>query len=196
MSDLAVSGLCVDRGGRRVLSDVSLTVAAGEALVVSGPNGAGKSTLLRAIVGLCAVADGAVDYPGEIALCAHLVAHKNAVKATETALSNIAFHARILGADAPEMAAEEALAAVGLLALADTPAGYLSQGQTRRLALARLFAAPRPLWLLDEPVAGLDAASRERFAGAMATHLDGGGLVVASTHEPLGLVAPKTLALG
>jgi len=189
-----VEDLVVDRGERRVLDGVSFAVAAGEALVVTGPNGAGKSTLLRAVAGLSAVRGGTIRldrWEDGLASAIHLVGHLNAIKPQLTVEENCAFWCRWLSAEDPGEALEErvedALAAVDLLRLAGSPAQFLSQGQRRRLSLARLVAAPRPVWLLDEPVAGLDAASRATFAATMAGHLTGGGLILAATHEPLGL---------
>ena len=93
-------------------------------------------------------------------------------------------------------AAERGLDAVGLGELADLPAGYLSAGQRRRLSLARMLAVPRPIWLLDEPTTALDVASQARLAGIMQAHLDGGGLILAATHGPLGLSGANELRLG
>lgn len=202
---LKVDGVAITRGGRQVLSGLSFVVRAGEALVVTGPNGSGKSSLLRAVAGLLAPSAGSISLEGaDLPAAVHLIGHQNAMKAQMSVLRNALFwaawqdcmsHADSDGDDDAETRAESALEAVGLLALADSPAAYLSQGQRRRLALARLVASPRPVWLLDEPVAGLDAASRALFAAMMAQHLAGGGLILASTHEPLGLEAPRELAL-
>ena len=199
---LKAEGVAITRGGRPVLSDLSFHVCAGEALVVTGPNGSGKSSLLRAVAGLIAPAAGRIYLEGgALRDAVHLVGHNNALKAQLSVLENALFWARWQGgadsdgeADA-ETRAENALEAVGLLGLADTPGAYLSQGQRRRLALARLVASPRPVWLLDEPVAGLDAASRDLFAASMARHLGGGGLIMAATHDPLGLNRPRELSL-
>jgi heme exporter protein A len=199
---LEVSDLVVDRGERRVLDGVSFSVAAGEALVVTGPNGAGKSTLLRAIAGLTAVESGTIHitkWEDRLAAAIHLVGHLNAIKPQLTVEENCAFWCRWLSAQDPghalEARVEDALEAVDLLFLAGSPAQFLSQGQRRRLALARLVAAPRPVWLLDEPTAGLDAASRATFASTMARHVDGGGLILAATHDPLGLEGARELRL-
>lgn len=180
-----------------VLSDLSFRLAAGEALVVTGRNGSGKSTLLRTVAGLIAPAAGQIQLSGgQLPDDLHLVGHLNALKPQTSVYENALFFARWQGGE--EGAAERAdaaLARVGLAVFADGPAAYLSQGQRRRLALARLLAAPRALWLLDEPVAGLDAASRATFAAAMGEHLADGGLILASTHESLGLDAARELPL-
>ncbi|MEM8552647.1 MAG: heme ABC exporter ATP-binding protein CcmA [Pseudomonadota bacterium] len=199
---LVITELCLDRGGRRVLSGISAKVAGGEALVVTGRNGAGKSTLLRAIAGLLPVAGGTIALgggdprEGADPEQMHLIGHRNAMKPQFTVIQNAHFWAGWQGgADGAMTRAEDALETVGLLELADSPAEFLSQGQLRRLALARLAAAPRPLWLLDEPVAGLDAASRAMFAQMMHAHLGGGNMIVAATHEALGLEAARGLTL-
>ena len=180
-----------------MLSDLSFCVNAGEALLVTGRNGSGKSTLLRTVAGLIAPAQGRIGLAGgQLPDDLHLVGHLNALKPQTTVYENALFFARWQGgAEGAAARAEAALVQVGLAVFADGPAAYLSQGQRRRLALARLLAAPRVVWLLDEPVAGLDAASRATFATAMGEHLAGGGLILASTHEPLGLAAPRELAL-
>lgn len=191
----------VDRGERRVLDGVSFHLPAGHALTVTGPNGAGKSTLLRAIAGHTPVAEGSVTLEGwedDRIRALHVVAHLDAVKPQETVLSNAVFWVRWfrgLRGEAAEEAAFEGLEAVDLSHLAEVSAGFLSQGQRRRLALSRLLSAPRPIWLLDEPTAGLDTASRAAFATIMADHLAGGGLIVAATHEPIGLADPAELSL-
>jgi len=194
---LVGESVAVVRAGRVVIDNVSFVVGSGEALVVSGANGAGKSTLLRAIAGLIRPASGRVALCGAaLPAAAHLVGHRNALKPQASVFDNARFWAAFQGGgEGAGDRAEAALDAAGLGALADAPAAFLSQGQARRLALARVLAAPRPLWLLDEPVAGLDAAARRDFARAMAGHLGGGGLIVAATHEPLGLDAARTLAL-
>jgi heme exporter protein A len=194
---------CV-RGGRRVFSGVSFAVAAGQALVLTGPNGAGKSSLLRVIAGLIHPTAGRVTLEGGdpelgIGEQAHYVGHLDPLKPALTVTENLAFWARFL--NGARVADEESLIARGLAAagldeLAQLPAGYLSAGQKRRLSLARVLAAPRPVWLLDEPTTALDAASQERLRGVMQAHLAGGGLIVAATHGPLGLAEPLELPLG
>ncbi|WP_453962559.1 heme ABC exporter ATP-binding protein CcmA [Amorphus suaedae] len=193
--------LAVDRGGRRVLSDVSGSVAAGTGIAVTGPNGTGKSTLLRVLAGLLKPAEGSVELVGadpEVPATAHVhyVGHLDAVKTQETVGANMAFWARWLGGDADPDLLEDALAAFGLDHLFDLPALFLSAGQRRRLALARLLSAPRAVWLLDEPTVALDARSESRFASVMETHLDAGGIIVAATHSPLAVarLAPFPIA--
>lgn len=192
-----VEGLTVSRGGRAVLSDVSLTVAAGEALLLTGPNGSGKTTLLRTIAGFLAPEAGRIALEGlaadaESAGQMHFVGHLNGIKPSLTVAENLAFWSRYLGG----IGASDGLSRLDLDALAHIPAGYLSAGQKRRLGLSRLLAAPRPLWLLDEPTVSLDAASVELLAGLIGEHLSGGGLAIAASHVPLGIRAARELRLG
>jgi heme exporter protein A len=213
---LGIADLTVERGGRRVIEALSFTVPAGTALLVTGPNGAGKTTLVRAIAGFIRPLAGTVrlsdpdapladadDEPPLAERC-HYVGHANGVKPPLTVAENLAFHARYLGhgsaparafADPAEVVAA-ALDRLGLAALAAIPAGLLSAGQKRRLGLARLLVAARPLWLLDEPTVSLDAASTRLLATLIEAHLADGGIAVAVTHTPLGLADVRTLAIG
>jgi heme exporter protein A len=193
---LTAQNLSLERGGRRLFAGVSFTVSPGEALVVTGPNGAGKSSLLRAIAGFLPLGEGSVTCQGapsrEEAI--HYLGHLDALKGALTASENLAFWGAVLGGGGLQAAV--ALARVGLAHVADLPVRALSAGQKRRVALARLLVARRPLWLLDEPTTALDAAAQARFAELVRAHLGEGGLVVAATHAPLGLDAARTLALG
>ena len=194
---LVVEGLGVDRGGRPVLRDLGFAVASGEALAVLGPNGAGKSTLLRTIAGLIAPAAGRIafkDGDPDLALREqiHMLGHLDAVKGGLGVRRNLAFARDVLGGRGD---LDAALETVGLAHIADLPGSALSAGQRRRLALARLLAAPRPLWLLDEPTAALDAGGQRLLARLMADHRAKGGLIVAATHAELGLPGAATLDL-
>lgn len=186
------------RGDRAVFAGLSFAVPAGAALVLTGANGAGKSTLLRILAGLLRPVEGAVLWNGhDVAAdpAAHsrrlrYLSHLDALKPALTVAENLAFFAALHGG-----AVGPALAAVGLEALAELPARVLSSGQRRRLALARLALGPAPLWLLDEPTTGLDAASVERLAPMLAAHRAAGGIVVAATHLPLPLPEARELRL-
>jgi heme exporter protein A len=195
--------ITTERGGRRLFSDLSFEAGAGEALIVTGPNGAGKSSLLRAIAGLLPVAAGEMRLEGgdaeqSLGEQAHYLGHADALKGALTASENLAFWAAMLAADnapAAPLSPAAALDRVGLAHVMDFPVAALSAGQRRRVALARLLVAYRPLWLLDEPTAALDAAAQARFGEIMRAHLSAGGLIVAATHAPLGL-AGQELKLG
>ncbi len=183
---------CV-RGGREVFEGLNFTVAAGEALAITGRHGAGKTTLLRLIAGRLEPAHGRLELTGgapdaSLAEQAHYLGHRDALKPALSVLENLQFWQAFLGGtDASIGSALTALEAVALDGLAGLPAAYLSAGQRRRLAIARLVAAPRPIWLLDEPTAALDTASQARLADLMRAHLAGAGLIIAATHGPLGL---------
>lgn len=198
---LRVENLSVARGGRLVLQGVNLTVPAGQAVVVTGRNGVGKSTLLRSIAGLLTRAGGDVTLDGgapdtDLAQQAHYLAHADGMKAALTVEENLIFWGDYLGrSDSRSLGVEAALAVVGLGHALRAPFAILSAGQKRRAALARLLVAFRPLWLLDEPMTALDRASREKFAAAMREHCARGGLIVAATHEPLGLEEARELSL-
>ena len=199
---LLADSLTVERGGRTILSGLSFSVMAGEAVLLTGPNGSGKTTLLRTLAGHIRHSSGRVALDGGSAdlVCAeqcHYVGHLNAVKPSLTAAENLAFWARYLGSDASAARLPAAaLERLGLGDLGHVPTGYLSAGQKRRLGLARLLVARRPVWLLDEPTVSLDAASVALFAGLVTEHLAGGGLVVAATHVPLGIAGARELQLG
>ena len=196
---LAASNLSCLRGGRLIFQDLSFRLAPGEALLVSGPNGAGKTSLLRQIAGLLPIAAGELRLEGARAdavlpeLC-HYVGHANAVKASLSVSENLAFWADFLNADGAGL--KRALAAFGLTPLADLPSGLLSAGQKRRLALSRIFAAPRPIWLLDEPQSSLDAASIKLLDAALKDHLETGGIALVASHTPLKTKFAHRLALG
>jgi len=193
---LQAEGVAAFRGERLVFSGVRFAVEPGGALVLTGPNGSGKSTLLRLLAGLVRAAAGRVLWFGEDVLAdliAHgtrvaYVGHLDAVKPGLTAAENL----RFWGGRA---AVARALAALDLTALADLPARMLSAGQKRRLALARLVLSAAPIWLLDEPTLGVDAASVERFGALLDAHRAAGGVVVAATHLPLPLPHAAQLAL-
>ena len=195
---LAALKLSCQRGGRTIFRDLSFQLAPGEALLVTGPNGAGKTSLLRQIAGLLPLAAGELRPEGtgpDAALpeLCHYVGHANAVKASLSVGENLAFWADYLE-DGRNL--KSALASFGLTELADLPAGLLSAGQKRRLALSRLFAAPRPIWLLDEPQSSLDAASVKLLDAAIEDHIEAGGIALVASHTPLKTKFAHELALG
>ena len=187
---------CV-RGGREVFARLSFTVGRGEALMVTGRNGAGKSSLLRVIAGLVRLSGGRLalenDADAPIGEQAHYLGHQDAVKPALSVLENLSFWTGYLGGNGDPLAA---LKAVGLGALADLPAAYLSAGQKRRLSIARLIAVKRPIWLLDEPTSALDAPSQTTLAKLIRAHLRGRGIIIAASHVAIGLGRAKELRLG
>jgi heme exporter protein A len=198
--------LACERGGRRLFAGIDVEVGAGEALWVQGDNGSGKTSLLRLLCGLLAPTLGTVQWCGqdlrrlredfhrELLYIGHAPGLKDELSAAE----NLQFGARLRGADGDVRDAEAALERVGLGRQAHLPAGRLSQGQRRRVALARLHLPRRPrLLVLDEPFAALDAAASERLEAALAHHLSEGGTVVYTTHQAQALRGGRlrTLAL-
>ncbi len=196
---LSAFDLACRRGGRDVFAGVSFSIASGGALAIRGRNGAGKSSLLRMVIGLVRVAGGRLALAGgdpelSIGEQAHYLGHQDAVKPSLSVRENLQFWAGFLGAGAADIVGP--LAAVGLDALADLPAAYLSAGQRRRLSIARLLAVKRPIWLLDEPTSTLDAAAQQNLTEFMRAHLAAEGIILAATHGALGLDAAQELRLG
>lgn len=197
---LIVENLRLERAGRHILEGLSFQVSEGEALILRGPNGAGKTTLIRAIGGLLPPAAGTIRLDGGAADAGiseqcHLVGHRDGIKGALSVADNATFFAAYFSSSRGGEVTS-VLDRLGIAALAEVPAAYLSAGQRRRLGLCRLLLAHRPLWLLDEPTVSLDAAAVETLAGIVAEHLAGGGLLVAATHIPLGLMAARELQLG
>jgi heme exporter protein A len=194
---LSVDNLACERGERRIFAGVSFTLLPTEALVITGRNGAGKSSLLDILAGRIHPAAGTIllEDAGErtLAECLHYVGHRDALKAALTAEENLQFARDFLGS--PALKPREALEAVGLAHAARLPVAYLSAGQRRRVALARLLVAHRPLWLLDEPTSALDTASQETLRLLLERHRDEGGMIAATTHSPLFLKDAKEIRI-
>jgi heme exporter protein A len=196
---LAAYDISCQRGGRIIFRGLSFRLAPGEALLVSGPNGAGKTSLLRQIAGLLPRATGRLELTGagpDAALpeLCHYIGHLNAVKTSFSVRENLAFWADFLAENGKSL--DRALAAFHLTPLAELPAGLLSAGQKRKLALSRLFAAPRPIWLLDEPQVSLDTASVRLLDAALKEHLEAGGIALVASHTPLKTKFAHRLELG
>jgi heme exporter protein A len=196
---LAALNISCQRGSKVLFEDLSFVLAPGEGLLVTGPNGAGKTSLLRQIAGLLPLAAGRLSLEGprpdvELPELCHYVGHLNGIKTSFTVRESLAFWADFLGENGGPLS--PALAAFGLTPLADFPAGLLSAGQKRKLALSRLFAAPRPVWLLDEPQVSLDAPSLKLLDAAIKDHLDAGGIAVVASHTALKTKFAHKIALG
>lgn len=193
-------GFVCGRGGMPLTQDLSFTASAGQCLLLRGPNGAGKTTLLLTLAGVIPPLAGRFHLEGpdpEEGPHLHYCGHRNAIKPRLSVTENLDFWAAINGRTGSTVT--QALAEVGLEPLGDLDAGYLSAGQSRRLALARLLVSLRPLWLLDEPTAALDSEGHDLVTRLIDSHLDRGGAVIAATHDPIILPDParmETLVLG
>ena len=192
---LRATGLSCGRGGMMLCENLDFSVPSGQCLLLRGPNGTGKTTLLLTLAGIVAPLEGFFAYEGHDGETApiHYCGHRNAVKPRLTVSENLGFWRAMNGPTG--LGVDAALAEVGLEDLRDLDAGYLSAGQTRRLALARLLVSQRPVWLLDEPTAALDSAGHDLVTRLIERHLDLGGLVVAATHDPITLADPGRMAV-
>ncbi len=205
----SIEQLAVERGGRTIVSGIDLSIEPGWALQIHGANGSGKTTLLSALAGLLPLARGRVCWRGDDVRRASrqfrsalaYVGHANGVSDDLTVLENIRFAALLGTADAPggndsssdpASREDEVLEQAGLHALRHTRLSRLSQGQRRRVALARLMLGRKPLWLLDEPGDALDAYATDWFTACIDTHLRAGGIVALTTHRPLESGAART----
>ena len=187
--------LAAHRGHSRLFEGLSFRLETGHALVVTGANGTGKTTLLRMLAGLSLPAAGEIRWNGDvvapfdpllraaIAFAGHAPALKDELSAEENLVALVA----LAGESVPRESIRAALDDVALGPKRALPARVLSQGQRRRIGLARLSLLKRPLWILDEPVTALDAAGIAMLAGMVAKHVARGGTAVAATHVPLGL---------
>jgi heme exporter protein A len=189
---IRIKDLSLVRGERRLFSGLNLEIQAGEAVALTGRNGAGKTSLLRAVAGLLRPDAGTIAFDGHAgeleaeaarAEALHLVGHHDGLKSTRSAWDELLFQTLWTGGS--EASARDAVVRLDLDRLLDLEVRRLSAGQRRRVALARLLASPRSLWLLDEPMAPLDAGHREGFGMLMAEHLAGGGMILAAVHDPL-----------
>ena len=191
------------RGGQRLCQGLTFSLQGGEALQVRGANGSGKTSLLRVLAGLGRVDEGEVRWQGtplgksqEHRAALSYVAHTNGLKAQLSPRENYDFYKSFTDSSS-EITADEALTRFGLREVADRPCAYLSMGQKRRAALARLLAVNTRLWLLDEPLTSLDATGVELVTMLLEQHLNEGGLAVYATHQPLpGRGAFRELELG
>jgi heme exporter protein A len=192
---LQTQNLAASRGDARLFSDLSFSLSSGTALLVTGPNGSGKTTLLRILAGLADPAAGAATWRGvpvrafdpRLRAETLFIGHVSALKDELTALENLASLARLQGSAPTSEQLRSALAGWALSRQSALPARVLSQGQRRRVALARLRLSQRALWLLDEPGTALDDVGVTTLCAAIAEHLAAGGVAVIATHQALDL---------
>lgn len=194
---LKADGLACVRGERLLFSGLTFAAGPGEAIEVRGPNGSGKTSLLKMAAGFLAPAAGSliVSAPGSResgAPLVHLLSHLDGLKSAMSPREMVVFYSGLFGGAAKQ---DDVLSAVGLTKQRDLPVQFLSAGQKRRLSLSRLLVARRPVWLLDEPFASLDSAGRVLIVSLIETHLAGGGIVLAATHDPI-LATARQINLG
>ena len=176
---ICVEGLACERGGVPIFAGVSFTIPSGHCGVLRGDNGAGKSTLLRVVSGLLSPTHGRVVVQPREAGERHAIFPDAGIKPDVNVGEQLSFDAAIMGIDARQSVLEH----VGLAHALELPGRALSTGQRRRFALARLLVDERPLWLLDEPTAGLDGTGRSMFRRMLADHLEAGGIALVATHD-------------
>ena len=194
---LQAEGLEVQRGDRRLFTQLSFSVEAGTLLHVRGPNGSGKTTLLRSLCGLLLPQEGSIkwngkeirklgeDYTRDVLYLGHL----NGIKSELTGLENLQIAATLDGDHAGEEDYWRALQRIGLKGFEDLPTQVLSQGQKKRVALARLMLTSAKLWILDEPFVALDVKAVALLESLIAEHVAGGGIVILTTHQEVGLTS-------
>lgn len=184
--------LCVHRNGRAVWSGLSFSIASGTLLCVTGNNGSGKTTLLGTLAGITEAEQGEIFWCGRPATKSthyrdHMayLAHNNGLNADLPVLDNLRYAARLANAPCDEAAIRAALCQVDMEKLGHRLVKHMSQGQQRRVALARVLLQRAQLWLLDEPFNALDAEAAQQFGVALESHLQRGGIAVATTHQPM-----------
>ena len=191
------------RGDRLLFKQIGFTLNAGGLMNVLGENGSGKSSLLRMICGLLTPEVGSITWQGQSIKQASedylsnltYIGHLNGLKDDLTAMENLQISARLAGEHVDEPAALTALMAIGIARCAKLPVGVLSQGQKRRVALARLWLSHAPLWVLDEPFAALDASSVLTLATCISAHMARGGMTIITTHQDVVIDAQTTQTL-
>lgn len=193
---LDIHGISCHRGNRKLFGPLSVSVPAGRLLSVEGPNGSGKTTLLRAICGLTVPEQGTICWHGrpiaeqreQFTAQLTYIGHRNGLKDDLTPVENVRAGMQIAGHAIAGAMVRTALEAVGIgLSLHRLPTKVLSEGQKRRVALARLWCAEQPLWVLDEPFTALDARSSQLLRERLQQQVERGGIVVVATHQAIGL---------
>jgi heme exporter protein A len=198
---LETLALSCERGGLRLFAELALSVGPGGLLRARGANGSGKTTLLRTLAGLTRPAAGEVRWRGnaigdEYRKEMLFLGHAAALKDELTVVENLEFSCRISGLEISASKIQNALECLGVARLSDLPARYLSQGQRKRAALARLALSPGvPLWLLDEPFAALDDEAIARLSALCAAHVAAGGMLVLTSHQDIPIAAPDARSI-
>ncbi|MDP3841744.1 MAG: cytochrome c biogenesis heme-transporting ATPase CcmA [Oxalobacteraceae bacterium] len=201
---LQVLQLTCARGERQLFNDINFDINAGDAMRIAGTNGSGKTSLLRMLCGLAFPAEGEVRWSGrniravreEFGSQMIYLGHANGVKDDLLAWENIVIASTLSGSPVSRDQAYAALEQLGLARAADLPTRALSQGQRKRVALARLWLCMKtPLWVLDEPFTALDQNAVTQLCGALNQHLAQGGMVVYTTHQEIELSAQRLLCL-
>ncbi len=186
--ELILDQLAARRGRRIIIDALSFRVPAGSTLHVAGANGAGKTTLLRCLAGLLPLSAGGAIYRADDLAPTHVheLGHRDGLKSRLSVLENLSAMAAIMGAPGLTRAGlEKIVTHLGLVWHQNRPINELSAGQRRRAALARLLVAPRPVWLLDEPLTALDQSARLFLQTMIDHHVKRGGIAIISSHEPL-----------
>ena len=192
LDGLSLVDVHLARGGRSLIQKLFLEINSGAAIALKGGNGTGKTTLLRAVAGLVSLDSGRIDFRSDGDVMdtlearrtgVHLLGHQEGLKPTRTAMQELKFQCGYLGGSKDGL--DRAIDVLNLEPLLDLETRRLSAGQKRRISMARLISAPRPLWLLDEPLSPLDSDWRQRVGVMMQDHLANGGMMIAAVHDPL-----------
>ena len=194
---LEVNNLKCVRGERLLFSDISFALNPGGFIQLTGPNGSGKTSLLQIICGLMLPERGEVRWNGaqirtlgeEYSRIITYLGHRNAVKEELSSLENLRISSGLAGCELTNTQAQQALARVGLAGRENLPARFLSEGQRRRSAIARLITCNTALWLLDEVLASLDHAATTLIESIIGEHLSKGGIAIVATHQELHISA-------
>jgi len=200
---LKVSNLQCDRGDRALFSDVSFELKEYQLMRIEGQNGSGKTTLLRTLCGLFEPEEGEILWDGtsikkqddNFRKKLFYLGHQNAIKMDLSVLENLRFSCKMAGESPTDEELLNALDTIGLFAYEDIPTRQLSQGQKRRVSLARLLVTGTSLWILDEPFVALDVAAVELLQKIIADHVDNGGIVILTTHQEVPLTSGKAISI-
>ncbi len=200
---LHVKNLQCTRGDRELFTNLSFSLDKSQLMMLEGQNGSGKTTLLRSLCGLYLPDEGEILWDGlsikkqdeNFRQKLLYLGHLNAIKADMTVLENLRFNTKLAGETVTDDALMDALDTIGLFAFEDFPTSQLSQGQKRRVALARLLVSKATLWILDEPFVALDAGAVELLQSIIAKHIEKGGMVILTTHQEVPLTSGEIIRL-